>query len=1072
MRILRRTSAAALGAITLAAGLTAAPAQAAPAAGSASDSSPAAVEPVAVTLITGDQVLVREKGAPRVIPGPGREDMPIQTENIDGEITVLPSDAADLIAQGKVDRRLFEVSGLIDAGYDDTHRSDIPLIVDRARGAGLAAADNTKTLSDIGVTTLTVDKGEQTAWQSLVDGDATGVQKLWLDGKREPFLDQTVGAIGAPGAWEKGFDGSGIKVAVLDTGVDETHPDLNGQVAEQKNFSSVETSDDEIGHGTHVAATIASKDPKFRGVAPGATILDGKVCDNRTCSDSAILAGMQWAVERGAKVVNISLGSTDTPEVDPLEEAINTLSRDHGTLFVVAAGNAGKNDIMTTIGTPSTADAALSVAATTLPGITADFSSRGPRSGDGAVKPEVSAPGVGVTAAASTTAFPGQGRISMNGTSMATPHVAGSAAILAQVHPEWTGAQLKSALMASANPQPGAGTFDQGSGRVDVTRAIAQTVTTSPASVSFGNDPFPHDDDLPKTQEVTYRNGGDTALTLSVSLATLGPDGREAPTGMFTVDKSSVTVPAGGTATVNVTGDTRHGTLDGAFSAQLLARATGVQVVTPIGVTREADTQNLTMNFTGPDGAAPRSVQVIATNLDSRRTFLFSTIGTSVSPRLPAGDYVVSASIRAADTTDRAFYNVYAPKVDLTKPTTLEFDATKTKSASITPPDAKAVPARGDTIVHFARRGWEYFGGSSHTSLANIKAAVIGEPLAPGELTSAAMQTSVAADESRYGLGYILDDRLYAGFEKVVGADEVATVSHRVGNPPTEKMSANYWLTLEQGDFSVDMPNIMIKGPQPNKVIVEHVNAEAEWIGEVHYRGKGEHRIIKPARSFHAGREYDVPLGIGVFGPTLRKTSATRTGDTIKGYLPLLADAHGGYATAYPIEGHTELFRDGVSVYRKEKASELSATTVTGGDAEYRLVTELNQSVRPTSSKVTAEWTFDSATTSTDEPTTLPLSVARFQPVLDFDNAAPAGRLMKIPFSIQSAPTSKAGTVRHPVLEVSFDDGETWRRIPATAGGWTVFRNPTDGFVSLRASGADSRGNTFRQTVIRAYAVK
>ena len=144
------------------------------------------------------------------------------------------------------------------------------------------------------------------------------------------------------------------------------------------------TPDDTVGHGTHVASTIAGSGAasggKYRGVAPDATLLFGKVCENDGCTDSAILAGMQWAaVEQHAAVVNMSLGGGDTPEVDPLEEAVETLTAQTGTLFVIAAGNDGVDG---SVGSPGTADAALTVGAVDRDDELADFSSRGPRVGD------------------------------------------------------------------------------------------------------------------------------------------------------------------------------------------------------------------------------------------------------------------------------------------------------------------------------------------------------------------------------------------------------------------------------------------------------------------------------------------------------------------------------------------------------------------------------------------------------------------------------------------------------------------------------------------------------------------
>src|SRR4029453_8028919 len=157
-----------------------------------------------------------------------------------------------------------------------------------------------------------------------------------------------------------------------------------------------------------------------------------------------IIAGMEWATAQGAKVVSMSLGGDPTDGTDPMSAAVNELSAASGALFVIAAGNSGAAH---PVGAPGAADAALTVGAVDRADVLADFSSRGPRVGDEGLKPEITAPGVGIVAARAAGTFMGEPvdelYTAANGTSMATPHVAGAAAIIAQQHPGWTGAQIK-----------------------------------------------------------------------------------------------------------------------------------------------------------------------------------------------------------------------------------------------------------------------------------------------------------------------------------------------------------------------------------------------------------------------------------------------------------------------------------------------------------------------------------------------------------------------------------------------------------------------------------------------------
>ena len=131
-------------------------------------------------------------------------------------------------------------------------------------------------------------------------------------------LDQSVPQIGGPAAWERGLTGKGVKIAVLDSGIDPNHADFTGRIGAQQNFTDTADTVDHHGHGTHVASiaagTGAASGGKYKGVAPDATLLVGKVLDDTgSGSFSGIIAGMEWAAAQGADVVNMSLGSRSRP---------------------------------------------------------------------------------------------------------------------------------------------------------------------------------------------------------------------------------------------------------------------------------------------------------------------------------------------------------------------------------------------------------------------------------------------------------------------------------------------------------------------------------------------------------------------------------------------------------------------------------------------------------------------------------------------------------------------------------------------------------------------------------------
>jgi subtilisin family serine protease len=587
-----------------------------------------AAEPAAarsVTLVTGDRVELQPSGLPAVVAAPGRQSVPFRISTSGGHVRVVPIDAAGLIAQGRLDPRLFDVTALAESGYDDVQRPDLPLIVQYAKGqkTTLPARGGTviRRLPSMNADVVAQAKKDLPAFWNAVTRSgpggartiAAGFGKLWLNGKRHTTLDQSTGQIGAPAAWQAGWTGAQVDVAVIDSGIDSTHPDLAGKVVATANFTT-EPGGDLLGHGTHVASIIggsgAASDGRYRGVAPGVRLLDAKVCTSDDgCPDDAILAGMEWAAaQHRASVVNMSLGQWDTPGVDLVEQAVNDLSARYGTLFVIAAGNSGPS--AGSIDSPASADAALAVGAVDRQDQIAGFSSRGPRSGDGGLKPDVTAPGVQIVAARAAGTLlgdpVGEEYVALSGTSMATPHVSGAAAILRQQHPLWTGDQLKAALMGSALPSAGASAFDQGAGRVDLARAISQRVTVSPPSLGYGVVLWPHGDDEPLIKTVTYHNSASAEISLDLQVQAAGPDG-PAPAALFTVSPAHVVVPAGGTAQVTVTADTRaDGVPIGRYTGRLLATGGETAVVTPLAVEKESERYEVSLRHIGRDGQAPQ----------------------------------------------------------------------------------------------------------------------------------------------------------------------------------------------------------------------------------------------------------------------------------------------------------------------------------------------------------------------------------------------------------------------------------------------------------------------------------
>ncbi len=674
-RSLRAT--ACLAAATLAAGLSASPTFAAdaPRGDAGHRVGPPTVR--TVTLVTGDVVRIStgadKRQAVTLEPRPDGTIPQAAISQAHGHMFVVPFEAMALLASKRLDRDLFDVTTLLADGYDDASRPTLPVLVDygtgrtaagEASGASLKAAKRTITIPKLGIAAFAARKKQaRSFWQDLTTGtDASGrptaltdgAARVDLDGRVKASLEDSVPQIHAPEAWAAGFTGSGATVAVLDTGYDPTHPDLKNRVLKSANFTSDATVTDGNGHGTHVASTVggsgAASGGKRKGVAPGADLMIGKVlADGGYGEDSWVLAGMVWAVDQGADVVSMSLGGDADDGSHPLAQAVNELSAASDTLFVIAAGNAGQAG-PSTVSSPGSADSALTVGAVDVHDVMANFSSRGPRLRDGALKPEVVAPGVDVTAAraAGTELGPVVDDVytTLSGTSMATPHVAGLAAILKQEHPTWDGEQLKSVIANSTVPVANATGFDAGTGRVDALNAIHQDVL-APASLSLGSFAWPYSDLATTRTQLTYSNTGPAPVTLSLALK--GEDGAAEPTGSMTLAAPQVTVPGHGTATVPVLLDpTVAG--PGAYSGVVTATPAdgGGTVRTAVAYQLESERYDVKVTIKPREGSRSVSHQLGLSGFGEpwtfeQRSFDASPDAQSVTFRLAPGTYATGA---------------------------------------------------------------------------------------------------------------------------------------------------------------------------------------------------------------------------------------------------------------------------------------------------------------------------------------------------------------------------------------------------------------------------------------------
>jgi subtilisin family serine protease len=419
-----------------------------------------------------------------------------------------------------------------------------------------------------------------------------GVAKVYPSVRYRTQLDRSPQQIGAAALWGPGLTnaGQGMKIAIIDEGIDQTHPFFSpagytmpaGYPKGQAAYTTAKVIvarafpparptwkyagrpfDPEFSsHGTHVAGIAAgnantpAEGARISGVAPHAYLGNYKALTIPTDADVGLdgnspelVAAIEAAVADGMDVINMSLGE---PEIEPsrdiVVQALAAAAR-AGVVPVVAAGNDFEDFGRGSVSSPGSAPDAITVGAVTTSrggadDVVAPFSSSGPTPLSLRLKPEVSAPGVSILSAS-----PGGNYATLSGTSMAAPHVAGAVALLLQRHPTWTPAQVKSALALTGDEafaddlkSEELSTVRGGGGVVNLLRADNPLVFAAPVALSFGL--LGPGASVTQSVELTDAGGGAGPWTVTVEQQT-------AATGVTLSVPPAVTIP--GTLPVSVT---------------------------------------------------------------------------------------------------------------------------------------------------------------------------------------------------------------------------------------------------------------------------------------------------------------------------------------------------------------------------------------------------------------------------------------------------------------------------------------------------------------------------------------
>ncbi|MGI5133968.1 S8 family serine peptidase [Streptomyces sp. CA-106110] len=1001
---------------------------------------------------------------------------------------------------------------LLKDGYDDASSDSLSLIYAGRNGKTAAAraavqqfgAPVTRTLSVLHGGTIAPHKRDAATFWRFVTGSQGlrgPLNKLWLNGRSRVSLDQSTAIVGAPEVWNTlGYTGKGVTVADLDTGYDTAHPDFKDKVADGAavDFTGFGTVVDGNGHGTHTASimtgTGAASGGKYKGMAPDALLLVGKVCDDYgACYDDAVISGMTWAAQQGAKAVNLSLGGPADSKTTPLTEAVDSLTDQYGTLFVVAAGNLGAPEVDYyggTVASPGIADSALTVGSTTKQDTLSDFSSRGPRIDDFAVKPDIVAPGEDITAARAAGTALGtpvdSWYTTLSGTSMATPHVTGAVALLAQEHPTWRAADFKAALTSAAHGLPGLTAHEQGSGRLDVARAAKQSVRATSGSISFGKADWPHDG-ISRTGTVTYTNDGATDVTLHLAVDANGPQGKTVPAGAFTLSTDTLTVPAGGTASATLTA-TVDSSVAGAYGGSVVATADdGIAVRDAFGIYAEPRMHNLSLRVLGRDGKPVPEAYVPVFDVRNGQFFSATTDADGKATlRLPDSEYDLATTNISFTTHTAVLYS--KPGVKLSADTSVTLDGREAKPVNLTVDKANATSGGmfvGVTSItadgrYGNQKGVQLLPGDHVYATPTAKVTSHQFWYLAAQQWSGAVPAAAGKPASSYAYNLAVNTKgsIPATLTRRIHDSELGRVSETYAGEPGKPYGVRIDTPVPfygglAGEFSNEVP---IPGKQTRYYTTDDT---IQWDRKFAVRVPDAFGFVDsqfaPVTRFQVDRAYtrvwnQAPL-------RARTLDALRSQDLLfltPGLFSTAAANTGSLSTAVGgTEGSSVLYRNGVKIASLDSLDQLMVP-VSDEKAVYELKSTGTRNVDWTllGTEASATWTFTSARPDTDALTDVPLLNARLNGPLNTANSIVGGRTYT--FTVAAERGGRAATTALG-LQVSFDDGKTWRTVKVNRvgdhGTVALALPKSGGFASIRLAAEDAAGNAVSQTVIRSFRV-
>lgn len=1048
-----------------------------------------------ITLITGDVVTVAclpdgEKGI-SIVPANPKLNQNFLTYETPRGTYVIPNG----VNLEKLDMELFNVDYLAKEGYPEA--KELPVII---------------SLSDASEQSIRPFERQVMSWKGTKNAFANGpsvmsaklalnsiqdetrvllsephVKKVWLDKKVHIKLSDSVPLIGAPQVWASGYNGTGVEIAILDTGIDKTHPDLDDlddnstttdpKVVREVNFSDDLNTLDYQGHGTHcagiAAGTGAASGGKNKGVAPGAKLWSVKVLNAEGWGyESWVISGVEYAAygpdglpNTGdeADIISMSLGGDITDGTDPLSLAVDA-AVDAGVVVVVSAGNDGPESF--TVHSPGVARKPITVGASDGYNALPWFSSRGPTI-DFRVKPDVLAPGVNINSTVPY-GFVGKYYDRKSGTSMAAPHVAGTAALMLQACQKmpsgWAFPKYVKNTLISTARDLGYTVYEQGGGRIDVPYAVSTDVMVDPATLSFSFS----SESVSESAMITFYNLNATSNRV-LSLNTIVRDVITGiPVDCATLNTTALSISPDSNASVLLTFDTTIPR--STYSGMIVASTdTGKALHVIFGFVKLC---KVTITKTNWHGFPARNdpVGVIGDPGFPDYTFPETDANGNVTLYLAAGTYHIYSV--GYNLLDDAFIFTMAENVTITGESVVHLDERTTKAIDLDPNKP------GQKIAHkemylvkkgkIAINGWWIYPKTAlqYVSPTTFKTTFNYEYY-PIEYYHESNWLYVESPEWHnliYSLERVTENTTFTvDYSTLVQR----TTDYKTATMPYAAKRVEFACHPNQGGmymaeaWFITAPKRIIQwlSPEPAYYLGFFSDEADRWgygIWDSDWSTSLNRRSYQAGTNpYYAVGEHPLASGTKIY---LGNSHLTMNGT-------ISTDTFGNQYWSRSGAGNITILEDGVEVYRKEISDKFNESVPFSGTPRFTAIIE-GESTMDLSTRTLTSLTFTANAMQDYKPPQVTIRAEES----NLDSTVPQGKDLVDVSVLDESPVTSVG------LEYSIDDGATWIEAGKLDASDNVHQFSLSvlekhDFVSLRVNATDSVGNSISRTIIRGFYV-